>query len=668
MQTEPDQKEENMPNRRSVNQKDAPTAEWPYPVRYDAEHEVSADVLVLGGGAAGCFAAIAAAKKGAKVVLVEKGVTKRSGSGGAGVDHWHYAADNPCSRIAPEEMARAIIEAWGGYSNGITDYIMCSTSYETLLELEKMGGKVRDTEDQFNGAEFRDEKSKLLFAYDYENRTCIRVWGTTFKPALYKECKRLGVQVYDRVMATSLLTAGGRQGTRVIGATGVNVRTGEFNVFKAKATILCMGFPARNWTFSTELRGLTQFTAPTKAGNGHAMAWRAGAEFAMMERSKKAPFESAYAYPHFGVGSVYSSWHACSMVDANGKEIPWIDRDGKILKSVSERYRPAPGQRYLLHSTGLGSKDYKYRLPQIIPDLEERVKKGEFVLPLYADLPGMPEHERRVLWGLMVGEEGKTKIPVIKSYTEAGFDPDKDLLQAYYLMRGDMTWDVALPQDRLIFGNAGGLVVDWDLRTNLEGLYAAGEQAFGTLYYSGACTSGRWAGGKAADYAVRAAGRAVVTRKQIEAEKRRVYAPISREDGMDWKEFNAGLCRVMQNYCGELKNEELLKIGLITLAEIEANEAVTLCADNPHKLTRALDVLDILTCDQIILHACLSRKASSEFLSFSRTDYPEVDPPDWHKWILIRMEKGVVKTGEMPIDFYEPLEDNYGAGRGAMTG
>jgi len=35
---------------------------------------------------------------------------------------------------------------------------------------------------------------------------------------------------------------------------------------------------------------------------------------------------------------------------------------------------------------------------------------------------------------------------LIKSYTEAGFDPDKDLLQAYYLMRGDMTWDVALPR------------------------------------------------------------------------------------------------------------------------------------------------------------------------------------------------------------------------------
>jgi glycerol-3-phosphate dehydrogenase len=45
---------------------------WPYTVDYQKEHEVSCDVLVLGGGIAGCWAAISAARKGAKVVLVDK--------------------------------------------------------------------------------------------------------------------------------------------------------------------------------------------------------------------------------------------------------------------------------------------------------------------------------------------------------------------------------------------------------------------------------------------------------------------------------------------------------------------------------------------------------------------------------------------------------------------
>ena len=40
-----------------------PAMEWPYPIRYGEEKEVSADVLILGGGIAGCHAAINAAKR-----------------------------------------------------------------------------------------------------------------------------------------------------------------------------------------------------------------------------------------------------------------------------------------------------------------------------------------------------------------------------------------------------------------------------------------------------------------------------------------------------------------------------------------------------------------------------------------------------------------------------
>jgi len=38
--------------------------------------------------------------------------------------------------------------------------------------------------------------------------------------------------------------------------------------------------------------------------------------------------------------------------------------------------------------------------------------------------------ERRNIFGMMVGNEGKTRIPIYDTYTRAGFDPDKDMLQA----------------------------------------------------------------------------------------------------------------------------------------------------------------------------------------------------------------------------------------------
>ena len=67
------------------------TYEWPYENEAGMEETISSDVLVLGGGLSGCFAAIAAARKGLSVVLVEKGAAEKSGSGGTGFDHWESA-------------------------------------------------------------------------------------------------------------------------------------------------------------------------------------------------------------------------------------------------------------------------------------------------------------------------------------------------------------------------------------------------------------------------------------------------------------------------------------------------------------------------------------------------------------------------------------------------
>ncbi|MBN1582419.1 MAG: FAD-dependent oxidoreductase [Anaerolineae bacterium] len=127
-------------------------------MRYDKETEASADVLVLGGGLAGCFAAIAAARQGASVILVDKSCVAHSGAAGAGVDHWMDCPANPASTVDPETYARSLIDDFrGGFDNGIATFITAKDSYDVLLELEQMGVKIRDTGDEFQGADFRDE-------------------------------------------------------------------------------------------------------------------------------------------------------------------------------------------------------------------------------------------------------------------------------------------------------------------------------------------------------------------------------------------------------------------------------------------------------------------------------------------------------------------------------
>ncbi len=628
--------------------------QWPYENELNKREEDVSDVLVLGGGIAGCYAAIAAARKGMSVTLVEKGATVRSGAAGSGFDHWESACTNPCSKVTAKEIAEAYVDEQDQYSNGIAHYIECREGYDRLLDMESFGGKIRDTEDEFAGAEFRDDETKLMFAYDYENKFTIRVWGSTFKPALYKELKRLGVKVYDRTEATSLLVSEEDGARRGAGAVGMNVRTGKILVFRAKSTILTMSRPARVWLFNPDLVGLCEFRPPQSIGSGHAMGWRAGIEFTMMEKSVKGEFSAAgRSFPPYSAGNNHNTWYAATMVDARGVEIPYVDRDGRELKTVSERYYPAKGQKFFLKGGVIDNPKYEYRGPETL-EFEELMKRG-YQLPFYADLSRMPEMERKVIWGMMVGEEGKTKIPVLQNYTERGFNPEKHRLQSY-----GTGWQSAsfLPQERQLFGAPGGVMHDWDLKTNIDGIYAAGDQLFASDCCGFAAATGYYAGRKAADYA-KTVSFGEICEEDVQREIRRLYAPLYVENGMDWRELNMAIAKAMQNYCGGIKCRDLLQEGLDLLESYQREIVPQISCGNPHELMRAHEVFDILEVSQMILHACLLRESSSEPLCFERSDFPQMDPEEDRCFITLRREKGEVKKGTVPHGYFGDLEAEY---------
>jgi succinate dehydrogenase/fumarate reductase flavoprotein subunit len=130
-----------------------------------------------------------------------------------------------------------------------------------------------------------------------------------------------------------------------------------------------------------------------------------------------------------------------------------------------------------------------------------------------------------------------------------------------------------------------------------------------------------------------------------------VYAPVSRDQGYGWKEVQAGLCRIMQDYCGEFRSKETLGLGLEWLDSIARSEAGAICARNPHELMRSLEVDVRLEVGRAMMHASLARRASSESLGFKRIDFPEVDPPEWHKLIAMRQDEGQVLTRDLDCDY-----------------
>lgn len=645
-------------------QQNAPIPAWPYPIRYGEERLVDADVLILGGGIAGCHAAIHARRRGARVVVLEKGATKWSGNGGAGVDHWLSACTNPCSQVSPEEFTERAMADSQGYDCGPVRYVNAKEGWDALLDCERMGVQIRDVHGAFKGAEFRDDQTRLLFAYDYRSRYDLRVYGYNMKPCLHREMQRLGVEILDRVMVTSLLTVEGEQGPRVIGATGLHTRTGEFWIVQAKATILATGLPGRIWLFSTENR--PTFRDPNLTGDGTAAAWEAGAAFARLEESY--PDSGPLGYIPYGVGNAHNTWHGCSIVDANGKEVPWVDRDGHEFNTIAERFRPSPGQRFMVGHGLRIPPTYENHVRSLAPDLPERIRNGEFVLPLYADLSRLPEQERRAIFGLMVGNEGKTRVPVYDTLTRAGFDPDRDMLQVPVMdpaAYGHANFWAGVPAPLWRQWGTGGLVVDWDLRTSLEGLYAAGGAVYGGGAHSSAAAGGRYAGRQAASYAW-TAPESTIDLDQVRQEKARVYAPLAHKGrSIGWKELNAGICRVMQDYCGQCKTQETLELGLRLLRELRESEATAVYAANPHELARAVECRSIMTVGEAVIHACLARKASSELLNFCRLDYPELDPAEWQTLLVVSRVGGTVKADREPLDYYlrppfaPTYEENY---------
>jgi succinate dehydrogenase/fumarate reductase flavoprotein subunit len=638
-----------MTNWHDFFQRQGTAPSWPYAVDYEKEYEIDTDVLVIGGGIAGCWAAISAARKGVRVALVEKGDTIRSGSGGPGCDHWCQCPANPHSKVDPDEWARVLALHPGtmsempkgiprcSYGNGIGAQITCRENYDTLLELEQMGGQIRDVHDEYVGAEGRYDDTKFMFSPrtnpNHETELVLRVWGVTFKPALKKECQRLGVRIFDRVMVTSLLTEGGIQGARVVGATGFNNRSGEFMIFKSKAAVLATAGDFYMWMLNTEHAGCRQFRSRCATGDGYAIAWKAGAEHVLMEQTIPLMLGTGYKHNWYG-GAGDASYENLQIVDANGKKLPWPTQgwqDGGAM-------RPPP---------------------EVGDSIRKGILNGEWALPFYGDFPSMPDIERRVTWDLMLGQESTTKI-ITSTYERAGFDPKKHLLQNYSFIEGETHSQWRTPR-------GSGPVIDWNLKSTLDGLYAAGEQLFSHGDHSFAASTGRYAGRKAADYS-REVNESKISQEQVIQEKTRIYASVKRTSGIEWKELNAGIARTMQYYCSEFKTESLLGMGLETLQEIEQEFVPRLYALDPHKLMRSIEDLSMLAHAQMILSASLVRKASSVPLNFRRIDYPELDPPEWNKYVTIKLENGKVKPGELPLNYWGDMKAKYEAYNRDYTG
>ena len=106
-----------------------------------ADKVIETDVLILGGGVAGCACAIRARDKGLDVTILEKANTARSGSAGMGIDH--HGGPFPLEGMSVREIVEGEANRFAGACLQQPDlnirYRLAANMFRSFKEMEKIG-------------------------------------------------------------------------------------------------------------------------------------------------------------------------------------------------------------------------------------------------------------------------------------------------------------------------------------------------------------------------------------------------------------------------------------------------------------------------------------------------------------------------------------------------
>ena len=579
---------------------------------------VETDVLIIGGGLAGCMAAIHAAEKGdLKVTLVDKSNTVASGCAASGIDHlWAYIPPiHEKMGYTLEDMAEdhRVGIAFGLFRKDLF-LLVAGTMYERVLDLEKFGIKFR-YEDSKAPGKFRvvDQFHSVPAAFNFD--------GAPLKPILTKEAKKRGVQIINRLQMTDLITTDGQ----IAGAVGVGTRTGDIYFIKAKTVVMSSGRSNRLSRNQTGFDFNTRLPSPL-SGDGTSMALRAGLEIINSEFLGSRLLAPCGNYnPNYG-DPRNTVQPAARIVDEAGNVIvartrfyDWDNLGKKKIDAAESRRRWLEDRK--VWRGGRGS-------------LPKRIARGEG--PFYLDFSEATEDEAEYIrWSIK--NEGKGTQFMRYFEGEEGLRL-RENPQEY------SGW-----ANRELSGTAAkGLWVDKDLETGIKNLFGAGDEVGGLPWAAGpgAIAMGWHAGDMASDRARKQNSFLPASENKMKARRNLCSTILSRDRGFYWKEVELSVQNLMDFYCGDIRGENLLKRGL---ERLDYARHAPLKAENPHELSRALEVMSIMDSADLVLRCSIERKESRPAFDFRRGDYPDQDDANWLVFLAARQENVRFTFSKKPV-------------------
>lgn len=584
---------------------------------------VTSDVLVIGGAGAAVMSAVRAAGNGASVTLVSKGKIGKSGNtimiGGG------FSIDGESAReICREEAANQEYTREKLFKKLVESGFYLGDQRIQRLFAEQGGYAVRECLAWAKDAE-------QLFAFNPQSCSW-RTSGATFGKAVLQGRKETpSIEVFEDVVIVELL----KSGDVVCGALGVEVYTGRFIQYNAKAVILATGgfqpFSLKN-------------THADMSGDGIGLALRAGARVVDMEFLL---FIGTILEPVYAKGSILPFLMSIPamfklrpiMTDLDGKKLPFPSDD-------KYRVGPTSGKvNKLLMAEFYGKGIFE--------------KFDTYGNAFYYDYSAYSDDEVR--------DAFRTFADLQNKWHRDGWYNGIDLMR--------LAEDVIKDGRRLKvgFGNEysmGGVLINPDFSTDLPGLFAAGEVTGGTFgaFRSGdglteMLVHGYVAGVSAAEYA-RAHGSLVP--ENLDKALASALSPLKHAgenlgtDSTDAVELRSELERICDegfNFFRDGKRLEKADREITELYE-KLTDLTVSTADRRYNLEWQdfFALRNLALCARIGIHAARNRRESRG--THLRADYPEVNNRDFLFNFVARLDKdgSPLYEKKMPEPVYAPLD------------
>jgi len=550
--------------------------------------------LIIGGGAAGLRAAIAAAELNPKldIAIVSKVYPMRSHT---------VSAEGGMAAVLRTDYDNFDLHAYDTIKG--SDFLADQDAVEFFVKeapkesirLEHWGCPFsRDPDGRISVRAFGGMSVKrTLFATD---KIGFHLLHTLFQTSLKFE----NIHRYDEWFATSILVDNGR----VDGVTAIDIRSGELVSFLAKAVVIATGGCGRIYQFTTN--------GWIKTGDGMAMAYRAGVPLKDMEMVQYHPT----LLPNTGI----------LITEAARGE------GGHLLNKDGERFL----KKYVPNKMELGPRDILSRA-EMTEIKEGRAFEGPYGSYVHLDLTHLG------------AETIEAKLPFVKELAERylGIDPVHEMIPVrpgqHYMMGGvhtDIHGSTGLP----------GLYAAGEMAcVSMNGANRLGSNSLTECLVFGA-----EAGIGAAQYATRQGSPSFGNPVQglaLEEEKRIYDRVLKSERGEKISTIRAEMQKVMEEHVGIYRDENTLKqaCGLIGDLKQRMKNAVVEDKDRVYNtdLVSALELDFMLDVAETIAYAALARRESRG--AHSRTDYPNRDDVQFLKHLVVYETGTVPRIDTMPV-------------------